>query len=157
MRVAGISVDMPSGGRPAARLVVVTTARARAAIELTADFTSDDVDLPEQLHDASEALRSRLDGLRVDRVIVRRADRPPRPSGAEGPKIRLLMEGALTSAARSVVVDTRIGTGKDTGTWHGSSKAVVDAAADALVAASNMHSRYKEATSAALAGIALGP
>src|SRR5947199_1899532 len=35
--------------------------------------------------------RSRLDGLRVERVVIRRADRPTRPSHAEGPKRRLLM------------------------------------------------------------------
>lgn len=157
MRVAGVAVDVPSSGRPAARLVVATDAGGGPAIEVVGDFPGDDVELPVQLHDGAEALRSRLEGLVVDRVVVRRADRPPRATNAEGPKLRLLMEGALTAAARSVVVDTRIGTGKDTGTWYGSNKAAVDAAADRLLKAVSLHPRYRDATSAALAGLALGP
>lgn len=155
MRVAGIAVDVPSSGRPAARLVVVSERTGQPAIEATADFPSDDVDLPVQLHDAAEALRSRLDGLAVDRVVLRRADRPPKASNAEGPRLRLLMEGALTSAARSIVVDTRIGTGKDTGAWYGTNKAGVDQAAAKLVGVHGLKGRYLEATSAALAGLAL--
>jgi len=154
MRVAGIAVDLPSSGRPAARLVVLSDSSGQLAIESTADFPSDDVELPVQLHDAAAALRSRLEGLAVDRVLLRRADRPPRASNAEGPRLRLLMEGALTSAAQSVV-DTRIGTGKDTGAWYGSSKAGVDEAAAKLLGVHGLHARYREATSAALAGLAL--
>lgn len=157
MRIAGIAVDVPTAGRPAGRLVLINDASGSPVIEIAEDFTSDDVALPIQLHDASEALRSRLTGLGVDRAIIRRADHPPRASNAEGPKLRLLMEGALTSAAQSVVVDTRIGTGKDTGGWFGSNKATVDAESDRLLADGSLHARYREATSAALAGSALGP
>lgn len=137
-------------------MVVATDVGGSPAIEVVGDFPADDAEMPVLLHDAAEAVRSRLEGLRVDRVVVRRADRPPRASNAEGPKFRLLMEGALTSAARSVVVDTRLGTGRDTGAWFGSSKAAVDAAASSLLRAASVHDRYLEATSAALAGLALG-
>lgn len=157
MRVAGIAVDIPSSGRPAGRLVVASDLSGTTLIEFPVDFPADDVALPVQLHDASEALRSRLEGLGVDRVVVRRADRPPKATNAEGPKLRLLMEGALTSAARSVVTDTRIGTGKDTGMWFGTDKAGVDAEAERLLQTSELHSRYRDATSAALAALALGP
>jgi hypothetical protein len=124
-------------------------------IEVAADFPSDDVDLPVQLHDAAEAVRSRLEALGLERVVIRRADRPPRASNAEGPKLRLLLEGALTSAARGVVVETRIATGKETGAWYGSNKAGVDAAAAALVTSSGLHQRYGDATSAGLAALFL--
>jgi hypothetical protein len=136
---------------------VATDAGGSVQIEMTADFPGDDVDVPVQLHDAAEALRSRLNGVAVERVVVRRADRPPRASNAEGPKLRLLLEGALVSAARSVVVDTRLGTGKDTGAWFGGGKASVDAEADRLIKAVPLYARYREATSAALAGLAIGP
>jgi hypothetical protein len=63
------------------------------------------------------------------------------------------MEGAVTSAARSVVVDTFLGTGADTGTWYGAKKTDVDAAATRLLSQYGMHSRYLEATSAALAAL----
>ncbi len=155
MRVAGIAVDIPSSGRPAVRLVVASDATGGPTIETTADFTSDDVAVPVQLHDAAEAVRSRLDGLAVERVVVRRADRPPRASHAEGPKLRLLMEGAITSAAQSAVIDTRLGNGKDVGGWYGSNKAGVDAAAASLLGSHGLRETYVEATAAALAALLL--
>jgi hypothetical protein len=156
MRVAGIAVHIPGSGRPAARLVVVEDSGGAPAIEHVVDFSSDDAALPMQLHEAAGALRSRLKGLAVDRVVVRRADYSP-ASNKEGPKLRLLMEGALTSAAFSVVPDTRIGTGKDAGAWFGSNKAGVEAEAEQMLSAASRERRYAEATSAALAGLALGP
>ncbi len=137
------------------RLVVLDDATGMTMIETSESFTSDDIDLATQLHDMAEAVRSRLQGLSVDRVVVRRADRPPRASNADGPRLRLLMEGAVVSAARSVVVDTRVGSGKDTGTWFGSNKAGVDAAASRLLDRHGLAATYVEATSAGLAAIAL--
>jgi hypothetical protein len=157
MRVVGVAVDAGKPKRPAARIVVTDNASGVATIEEVLDFSGDDVDLPTQLHYAAEALRSHLKGVGADRVVVRRADRAAVASQTDGPKNRLLMEGALTSAAKSVVPDTRLGTGSDTGKWFGSSKATVDAAAEALLESSGQHKRYLEATSAALAGLALPP
>jgi hypothetical protein len=155
LRVAGIAVEIPSSGRPAARLVVLDDAGGSPSIEVHEDYPSAKVAIAEQLHDQAEAVRSRLKGLRVDRVVIRRADQPPKASNMEGPRRRLLAEGALTGAARSVVVDTRIGTGKQTGEWFGSSKSDVDKTAKQLLDADQVHARYVEATSAALAGLAL--
>jgi hypothetical protein len=155
MRVAGIAVDIPSSGRPAARLIVLDDSSGSPTIEVHEDYPSDNVDVAEQLHDQAEALRSRLRGLRVDRVVVRRADRPPRATNKEGPRRRLLAEGAIVSAARSVAVDTRLGTGKDTGDWYGSNKADVDNASRQLLNTTSLHPRFLEATSAALAALNL--
>lgn len=155
VRAAGIAVDIPSPGRPTTRIVIVDDSTGTATIAGYEVFPSRGVDVATQLHDAAEAVRSRLKSLRVDRVVVRRADRPPRPSNAEGPRLRLLTEGAAASAARSVVVDTHIGTGKDTGAWFGSSKAGVDRAAGVLLQASGLDLSFTEATSAALAGLSM--
>ena len=155
MRAAGIAVAMQSSGRPTVRLVVADDSSGSPVIDVIADFPSDDAEISEQLHDAAEAVRSRLDGTGVTRVVVRRADRPQRPSNAEGPKLRLLMEGAIVSAARSVIVDTRLGSGKDVGGWCGSNKAAAEAAAAALLTAAGHKDRYIEATAAALAALAL--
>jgi hypothetical protein len=152
VRVAGIAVDIPKTNRPVARLVVLA---GPAAVEATETFPGDDVDLATQLHDMASAVRSRLEGLAVGRVIVRRADRPQRANNKEGPRLRLIVEGAVTSAARSVVVDTRLGTGKDAGAWYGLDKAGVDAAAAAVLTANGLAANLLEATSAALAGLAL--
>jgi hypothetical protein len=153
MRVAGISVTMASPKRPTAYLVVLDDSSGREVIEASQAFPADDVDLATQLHDTAEAVRSRLEGLVIERVVVRRADRPPSPSNAEGPRFRLLMEGAVTSAARSVVMDAMLGTGAETGTWFGARKADVDAASAQLLGQHGLHSRYMEATSAALAAL----
>ena len=124
-------------------------------IEAGDAFPSDAVDLATQLHDTAEAIRSRLEGLGLARAVVRRADRPPRARDTDGPKLRLLMEGAVTSAARSIVVDTVIGTGADTGAWFGSNKADLDAVARRLVNQHGLHTRYTEAVGAALAALRL--
>jgi hypothetical protein len=155
VRAAGLAVDIPSRGRPTTRLVVIDDATGTPAIVSYETLPSRDVDLATQLHDVGEAVRSRMQGLAVEKVVVRRADRPPRPSNAEGPRMRLLTEGAVASAARSVVVETRIGTGKDTGIWFGSNKAGVDRASLALVRASGIHASFMEATSAALAAMSI--
>lgn len=148
-------MDVASRGRPTTRLVLVDNATGTTVIDGSASFTSDDVDLATQLHDMSEAIRSRLQGLKVNRAVIRRADRPPHASNAEGPRLRLLMEGAVVSAARSVVVDTRVGTGKDTGSWFGSNKAGVDAAAKQFLARAGLANTYVDAMSASLAAIVL--
>jgi hypothetical protein len=156
MRVAGIAVKMPSGGRPSVRIIVADDASGSPVISDAQEITSDHADLPEQLHDAAESVRSRLKALNVERVVVRRADRPTTPSNQDGPRYRLIMEGAVTSAARSEVIDTRIGTGKDTGAWYGGKKATVDAEAERLLAAASLSpTKYLEATSAALAALRL--
>jgi hypothetical protein len=150
-----MAVDVPSPGRPATRLVILDDASGIPTVETSQSFTSDDTDLATQLHDMAEAVRSRLQGLDVGRVVVRRADRPPRPNNADGPRLRLLMEGAVVSAARSVVVDTRTGTGKDTGAWFGSNKAGVDGRAQQILTAHGLAATLLEATSAALAAVTL--
>ncbi len=154
MRVAGVAVSVPSRGRPTARLVVLDGSSG-GVLESHDAFTSDDTDLATLLHDMAEAVRSRLEGVRVERVVVRRADRPPRASNHEGPRLRLLTEGAVVSAARSVVIDTRVGTGKDTGAWHGTDKATLDGLAAGIAASEGLADVYVDTIAAALAALAV--
>jgi hypothetical protein len=114
-----------------------------------------EAEIPEQLFQVARSVESRLRGLQADRVIVRRADVPTRASKKEGPRLRLLIEGAAVSAARSAVVDTRLGMGKDVGHWHGSAKQALDADSERMLKAANEHTKYVEAMSAALAGVKL--
>lgn len=151
MRVAGIAVEISSRGRPAARLAVLSDASGSPAIEAVEEFNADTVDLVTQIHDMSEAIKSHLTGAAVDRVVIRRADQAPAASRREGSKTRLLVEGAIVDASKSVNPDTRLGTGKDTGEWYGADKGGVDAAARALLQAGGHHARFLEATSAGLA------
>lgn len=155
--MSGIAVEIPTRGRPTARMVTVDDSTGAPSIVASDEFTSDSVDVPKQLHDAAEAVRSRLVGTEVERVVIRRADRPPRPSNNEGPKLRLLMEGAVISAARSVVVRTVVGTGKDLGSWSGTNKATASASATALCSAGGLKPAFAEAVSAALTAFLLQP
>src|SRR3954453_6018343 len=110
MRVAGLAVKMLTGHRPAVRFVVLDSSSSPATVEACEEFTSDDVDLPTQLFEISKAVGSRLKGLQGEGAVVRRADTPPRANNQDGPRLRLLAEGAAASATRAEVVDTRIGT-----------------------------------------------
>lgn len=157
MRAVGIAVSARDPKRPLARLVLADNATGSVVIEITEELPSDSTATATQLHDAAEALRSRLKSVGPDRVVVRRADRSARARQTDGPKFRLLMEGALTSAACSVVPDTRIGTGKETAEWFGSSKEELEAEAARTLAAESLGAKYVEAVSAAFAGLALGP
>lgn len=155
MRVAGIAVEMPTPKRPTTRIVVVEDAAGATSVTAFETFPSRSVPVATQLHEAAEAVRSRLTGLAIDRVVVRRADRPPKASNMDGPRLRLLTEGAVTSAARSVVVETRIGTGKETGAWFGSSKQNLDQAARGFLGSADVDLRFSEAAGAALAGLSM--
>lgn len=86
-----------------------------------------------QAHDVATNLRNRLRGLRVEHVIVRRADRPPRASNQEGPRLRLIVEGALVGAAKDVVDQSEIVNGRDLAARLGLSKEELDAAGAELL------------------------
>lgn len=156
MRAAGFAVSIPTPQRPVARLVVLDNASGSPALIAAEEFPSEDVEIAEQLFGVARSVESRLIGLGATRVIVRRADVPTQASKKDGPRLRLLFEGAVVSAARSAVVDTRLGMAKDVAHWHGSLKADLDADAAALLVAIGAHAKYAEAASAALAGLALG-
>ena len=153
MKVAGIAVAMPRPKRPVTRLVVLDNGNGATVVVTSESFPSDDVPIPEQLHDISESVRSRLIGLAVDRVVVRRADRAPISRNGDGPRFRLLAEGAATAAARSVVIDTSLETGKSAATLYRASKADHEAAAASLVALSGLEADMTGAVAAALAGL----
>lgn len=154
MRVAGIAVNLPTPKRPAIRLVVVDEAGGSRALVSAEEITSEKHDTVEQVFHASRTVESRLRGLNADRVVIRQAD-AMYGSRKEGPRRRLEIEGALAAAARTVVVDTRLATGKDLGTWRGTSKAEADSAGAAVVGAAGEHSKYAEAAAAAVAGFSV--
>jgi hypothetical protein len=154
MRVAGIAINLASPKRPTIRLVVVDDSSGSAVLEKAEEIPAANVVTVEQLFHASRAVESRIKGLRVDRVVVRQAD-AMYASRKEGPRLRLLIEGAATAAARAVVVDTRLANGKDLGTWCGKAKADVDADSATLVSSASEHSKYGEAAAAALGGLAV--
>jgi hypothetical protein len=82
------------------------------AVEAEFDLKVDEADLAQQLGTVAEHVRGEVRSIAPDRVVIRRADMPQRASNAEGPRFRLLLEGAITSAAQSQVGDTVLRGGK---------------------------------------------
>lgn len=126
MRSAGIAVELPSRGRPKAAVVIVDGAVHAPNLVDAFDLTTDSDELSNAIHDIAANLRNRLQGLRVDRVVIRRADIPPRANNREGPRTRLLVEGGLVIGARDVVDDVILAVGRDVAGRVGRSKAQLD-------------------------------
>jgi hypothetical protein len=76
------------------------------------ELTSTKSDLATALLDLAKGLRSLISGVKPDRVVIRKAD-VGQASRKEGPKLRLLAEGALAAAAREELDDVQVLTGKE--------------------------------------------
>ena len=97
--------------RSALRLCVLDDGAGTPTLSHAEEISADDVDVVEQLFAVARGVESRLKGLSVDRVIVRRADVPTVASKKDAPRIRLLTEGAAVGAARAAIEDTRLAMG----------------------------------------------
>jgi len=146
MRVAGLVVEIAR--RPSASVVVLEGSFRDPNIVEIFHLTTTGNDTAQQAHDMATNLRNRLHGLQIDRVIVRKADRPPRPSNKEGPRLRLVVEGALIGAAKDVVDHSEIINGRDAAGRVGISKSALDAAGREL------SGEESQAAAAALAAFA---
>lgn len=104
---------MSSKKRPCASIVTLDGTWAAATVTDSFELTSGQDDLARQMLDLSRGLRSYLSGANAERVVVRRADQPPKASNAEGPRRRLLAEGALIAAAREEVETVIVNSGKE--------------------------------------------
>jgi hypothetical protein len=145
----GIAVHIQSKGRPAAAAVVIEGSWGGPILVTSFKLTSTHDDLPTLLQDLGSGLSSRLSGLSVDRVVVRRADKPTRPSNYEGPRTRLLAEGAITSSAKVAVDDVILADGKALGgRCPSASKAALEAEAARLLPGLPL-----DAAAAALSGL----
>ena len=159
MRVLGLAVDVPPSKKLTVRAVMLEADPSRLApgesdeATLVECFTIvvTEVDLAAQLKELGDAVRGRIQSLKPERVVIRRADRPPRPNNLDGPRYRLLADGALTIVARTEVLDTRLQMGKDCATDFGTSKDILEQHARQL--ASPRPAYFTGATAAALAGL----
>jgi hypothetical protein len=112
------------------------------------DVKSSDDDLATRLGEVAKAISGRTRSIAPDGVVVRRADRPQQSSNTEGPRLRLLAEGAVTAAVHEIMHNTVIRSGKDCGSAYGAAKAELDAAAESI-----LDKKHCEATAAALSGL----
>lgn len=135
--------------RPTTHVAVLEGTKSSPLVAELFVVSTSEQDLVDQLHDLAQAFGNRLVGLDVDRIAIRRADIAKRPSNKEGPRARLLVEGALTLAARERVVDTLLASGRDLAVRSGGdrTKATLDEAAGTLTA----ESKFVGAVAAAFA------
>jgi hypothetical protein len=151
--VAGIAVQMVKPKRSALRICVLDDSSGTPTVSNAEEISADDVEIAEQLLAVARGVESRLKGLDVDRVVVRRADVPTVASKKDAPRIRLMTEGAAAAAARAAIQDTRVAMGAEAAHWYGQLKGDLDDAGAALVAGAGEHAKFSEAAAAALAGL----
>lgn len=104
---------MAARGRPAASVVTVDGTWAAPTVRECIELTSSANDPATQLLDLARGLGSYLSGAAADRVVIRRADWSRARGNTDGPRQRLLAEGALAAGARAEVESVSVKTGKD--------------------------------------------
>jgi len=148
IRSLGIDVGFGRPGRPTAHAVLVEGTQQAPTLVDSFELTSVHADVATLLFDLVAGLRSWLSGSTPDVVVISRADFFRMGKNTEGPRIRLMAEGALGGAARETVTDTLIKAGKDVAAMTGMSKADLEAHALAT-----MPTAHVGAASAAIAGL----
>lgn len=152
MKTLGIAVTLRA--RPILTLALLEASASdvqdadAVKVKDTFEIPLEDRPLAAQLGEAAKAIRGRVRSLAPDTVVVRRADRPARASNQEGPRKRLLIEGAVVAAAYAEIQRTTLLSGKECGQAYGSDKASLDE-----LAAGQVDPKYKEAAAAAIAGL----
>lgn len=156
MRVLGLDVDLPKPMHPVVRAVLLEDGLTsqqgpdRAQVQVVDDFDlpSAETDWSGICRDLASQVAARVSSLRPDVVVVRRADMPPRPSNKDGPRLALVVVGAVTAAAHQHVAKTRIRTGVACAQTYGVSKNDIDAEGEKLVSKARAR-----AAAAALSGM----
>ena len=127
--------------------MVLDGSRSAPVVVETFELTTQEADVVEQAHDLATNLGNRVQGLQPDAAMIQRADFFRMASNRDGPKFRLITEGALAHAVRARVPRTNILEGSEVAARGGKSKADLEAEALALVGDED----YCEAGCAALA------
>lgn len=155
MITVGIAVA-PSNGGLQIHCVVLDGEEAAHAIRDAFDLRYGTEDLATTLRDASIALRSRVDSLQPNAVVIRRADQAARAATpTEASKVRLLVEGALAAGIRDTCDGTHLAPGAKLAAWGACDRAALDSKGEALVVAAGHAKRFKEAAAAAIAGFSV--
>lgn len=149
---------MPSRGRPVVRVTVLddphplthTAVLADVSMFDKFDLTTAEDDWARMASQFFQETSGRVSTLAPDVVVVRRADVYMRGRIGDGPRLRLVVEGAITAAAAAhVASNTHLRTGTECGTRYGQDKSVMDA--DGLALATKKS--HAESAGAALSGL----
>ena len=153
----GLVVALPTVGRPVVRAVLLSDqlgvgdVPTMAGVSLVNEFelTTTETEWARICGQYHRDVDARVSSLRPDIVIVRRADFHRDRGNSDGPRLRLVVEGAVTAASTAHVANTHLRPGASCGEKYGSSKDVMDADGKSLVS----KAVYKEAAGAALSGL----
>lgn len=157
MLALGLAVALPTPSRPVVRAVLLNDPFDASTVPTLADVSvSKEFDLT-TTHTRWEKIAGqfyadvsgRITTLKPDIVIVRRADFHRSRGNADGPKIRLVIEGAISAAAIGHVANTHLFTGVECGRLYGRDKKDMDADAKTKVAKEDR----AEAAAAGLSGL----
>ncbi len=157
MRALGVTVEMPTPGRPVVRAVLIEDRLAAAGTPTLADIalveefdlTTAETDWARIASRYSQDVSGRVSTLAPDIVVVRRADFHQRTRIGDGPRLRLVVEGAITAASYAHVANTHLRTGTTCAHVYPHDKGTMDADGKTLVSRANR----AEAAAAALSGL----
>lgn len=129
MRVLGIAVDYNK--RLTLRAVILEHDRsgAVAVVDKSSVPVSVEDGLATQLHELFGAVTAKMQSFRPDAVVIRRADRSQRGNNLEGPRLRLMAEGAASVAARQYCPETHVRAGQECASIFGRTRDELDAEA----------------------------
>lgn len=131
MASLGVRVHIISK-KPSIAVVVLEGTKSAPTLVESFLLTTSEKEIVGRINDLSSALGSRLDGLSADGVAIRRADFS-RASNTEGPKTRLLVEGALVQVSCGRVEATVCASGRDLAQTCGIKKDDLDSEGNALI------------------------
>jgi hypothetical protein len=151
----GIAVAMTSKGAPTARAVVLHGTPAAPGLVDAQEILAPHEELAATLAEAASAFTSLVKGLNVEAVLIRRANQSHHATKSDGPRTRLLMEGAIAAALRGPVPRTVLRDGRQAGLLYGSTQEDLDLTALALATTIGCPAKYREALGAALAAMSL--
>lgn len=148
---------MPKPGRPVVRCVVLDDPHGPAhppALTDVSQFEAFDLataqaDWASIASQFFQNVSGRVSSLTPEVVVVRRADVYKVGRLGDGPRLRLVVEGAITAAAKSHIASTHLRTGAECATKYGQDKGALEA--DAITLTANKH--HTEAAAAALSGL----
>lgn len=155
MLALGVAAEMSKPRRPTVFLVLINATSSTVDLNdlsslptATHVFTSADEDFPSILNHVSVDVRGWLRDRSVEAATVRRADKRRQASNSDGPRYRLLTDGAVTAAVREMVEVTHLRTGTEIASAWGSSLTPADMDSYGLQVVSD--SAYAAAAAAAL-------
>jgi hypothetical protein len=152
MVVLGLTTRFVTAGKPTLSCVVLEGSRETPKYTTGYELKTSASEIITQIEDLCRKLSNELSGLNPDSVVIRVADTPPAASRKNGPRHRLMIEGALAYVCREhKVAQVAYRRGKECGEALGVSKSV------AMLLGQDVDPKFSEAAAAALSGLPPAP